>query len=156
MRKVLLGVLVVAVVVCLGSMAGAVDPKNTGCGLGSMAFEGQNGLVSQTFAATTNGTSGNQTFGITSGTSNCEQYKTFTMNEKVNSFVADNMDSVAKDIAKGEGEYLDTMASLMHVDQAQRPQLYAALQKNFSRIYSSPLVTPADVLVSISEVTSSM
>jgi hypothetical protein len=156
MRKVLLGVLVVAVVVCLGSVAGAVDPKNTGCGLGSMAFQGQNGLVSQTFAATTNGTSGNQTFGITSGTSNCEQYKTFTMNEKLNSFVADNMDSVAKDIAKGEGEYLDTMASLMDVNQAQRPQLYAALQKNFSRIYSSPSVTHADVLVSISEVTSSM
>jgi hypothetical protein len=156
MRKVLLGVLVVAVVVFLGSVAGAVDPKNTGCGLGSMAFQGQNGLVSQTFAATTNGTSGNQTFGITSGTSNCEQYKTFTMNEKLNSFVADNMDSVAKDIAKGEGEYLDTMASLMDVNQAQRPQLYAALQKNFSRIYSSPSVTHADVLVSISEVTSSM
>ncbi len=156
MRKALVGTFAVVAVLCLVSAASAVDPKNTGCGLGSMAWEGQNGLMSQTAAATTNGTSGNQTFGITSGTSNCEQYKTFTMNEKLNPFVADNLDSLAKDIAKGEGEYLDTMASLMEVDQTQRPQFYALLQKNFSRIYSSPAVTPADVLANISNVASSM
>jgi hypothetical protein len=156
MRKALVALVVVAAVVCLGSVAGAVDQKNTGCGLGSIAFEGKNGLVSQTFAVTTNGTFGNQTFGITSGTSNCEQYKTFAANEKLNTFVADNMDSLAKDIAKGEGEYLDTMASLMDVNQAERPQLYSALQKNFSRIYSSPSVTPAEVVANIGEVTSSM
>src|SRR6186713_935077 len=42
-----------------------------GCGLGSMIFEPDSGFT-QVFAATTNGTSGNQTFGITSGTSNCD------------------------------------------------------------------------------------
>jgi hypothetical protein len=156
MRKALTGMVVVAAVVCLVSVASAVDQKNTGCGLGSILFEGKNGLMSQTFAATTNGTFGNQTFGITSGTSNCEQYKTFTLNEKVNTFVAENMDSIAKDIARGEGEYLDTMASLMEVDQARRPQFYALLQKNFSQIYPSPAVTPADVLASIASVSSSM
>ena len=156
MKKVLMGMFVVAALVCLVSAANAVDPKNTGCGLGSMAFQGQNGLVSQTFAATTNGTSGNQTFGITSGTSNCEQYQTLTMNTRVNVFVADNMDSLAKDIARGEGEYLDTMTGLMEMDQAARPQFYALLQKNFSRIYSSPAVTPAEVLAGISGVASSM
>ena len=156
MKKLLVGMVVLAVVVCLGSGAGAVDQKNTGCGLGTMAFEGQNGLVSQTFAVTTNGTFGNQTFGITSGTSNCEQYKTFTMNEKVNTFVADNMDGLAKDIAKGEGEYLDTMAGLMAVDQAQRPQFYALLQKHFSRIYTSPAVTNVEVVRHIGEVASLM
>ncbi len=156
MRRALLGMLAVMTVVCLVSVAGAVDQKNTGCGLGSMAFEGQNGLVSQTFAATTNGTFGNQTFGITSGTSNCEQFKSFTMNDKVNVFVADNMDSLAKDIAKGEGEYLETMASLMEFNPAERPQFYTLLQKNFSRIYASPAVTPAEVLAGISDVASSM
>lgn len=156
MKKALVGMLVVTAVVFFVSAAGAVDPKNTGCGLGNMAWEGQNGLFSQTFAATTNGTFGNQTFGITSGTSNCEQYQTLTMNEKANVFVADNMDSLAKDIAKGEGEYLDTLAGLMGVNQAQRPQMYALLQKNFSRIYSSPVVTPAEVLAGIDGVVSSM
>jgi hypothetical protein len=155
MKRVLLGLVVLAVTVCLATVAGA-NQKNTGCGLGSMAFQGQDGLVFQVFAATTNGTFGNQTFGITSGTSNCEQYKSFTMNDKVNTFVADNMDSLAKDIAKGEGEYLDTMAGLMALAPTERPQFFAALQQNFSRIYSSPAVTPADVLAGIGDVASSM
>ncbi|HSR11213.1 MAG TPA: DUF3015 family protein, partial [Thermodesulfobacteriota bacterium] len=97
-------VLICAVLVlALCGSAWAVDPKNTGCGLGSIAWEGQNGLMSQTMAATTNGTFGNQTFGITSGTSNCEQYKSFTYNEKVDTFVAENMDNLATDIARGQG-----------------------------------------------------
>jgi len=156
MKKSFVVTFAFVVLLAVASGAGAVDQKNTGCGLGSMVFEGQNGLVSQVSAATTNGTSGNQTFGITTGTSNCEEYKTWTMNEKVNVFVADNMDSVAKDIARGHGEYLDTMASLMEVTPAQRPELYARLQQNFSRIYPSPAVTPADVLRNISQITSSM
>jgi hypothetical protein len=121
-----------------------------------MMFESNNGLLSQVGAFTTNATFGTQTFGITSGTSNCERYQTWTMTEKVNVFVAENMDSVAKDIAKGEGEYLDTMAGLMGMAPAERPAFYAALQQNFSRIYSSPAVTPAEVLAGISSVTSSM
>lgn len=154
--KKALALFVVAAVVCLVSVASAVDQKNTGCGLGSMAFEGKNGLMSQTAAATTNGSFGNQTFGITSGTLNCERYTTFALNEKVNTFVAENMDSLAKDIARGEGEYLDTMASLMEIDQARRLEFYTLLQKNFSRIYPSPAVTPADVLAGIASVSSSM
>ena len=50
------------------AMADGYGPA--GCGLGSMIFEPDSGFT-QVFAATTNGTSGNQTFGITSGTSNC-------------------------------------------------------------------------------------
>jgi hypothetical protein len=44
----------------------------------------------------------------------------------------------------------------MGVNQAQRPQMYAALQRNFSRIYSSPAVTPAEVLAGIDSVVTSM
>jgi len=148
------GVCVIVALVGLVSAAGAVPRNNVGCGLGSMVFEGQNGLASQTAAATTNGIFGNQTFGITSGTLECEQFQTFTMNEKVNVFVAENMDSLAKDIARGEGEYLDTMAGLMGMDPDARPGFYALLQSNFSRIYTSPAVTPAEVLSNIHTVTS--
>lgn len=41
-----------------------------GCGLGSIVFGNDNGTLKQVIAATLNGT-GMQTFGITSGTSNC-------------------------------------------------------------------------------------
>ena len=70
---------VLSMMIVFAGMGWAVDPKNTGCGLGSMAFEGQNGLMSQTAAATTNGIFGNQTFGITSATLNCERYKRFCL-----------------------------------------------------------------------------
>ena len=46
--------------------------NTAGCGLGSIIFEGQSGVVMNVLAATFNGTSGNQTFGMTSGTSNCD------------------------------------------------------------------------------------
>jgi len=135
--------------IVLAGMGWAVDPKNTGCGLGSLVFEGQNGLMSQTAAATTNGTSGNQTFGVTSGTSNCEQYKSFTYNEKVDTFVADNMDNLARDIARGQGEYVNTLAVLMEIPKAKKAAFRSQLQAHFSDIYTSDQITYSEVVQNI-------
>ncbi|HVN96907.1 MAG TPA: DUF3015 domain-containing protein [Syntrophorhabdaceae bacterium] len=154
MKKVLFLSFVAFIIVGF-STAALADQKNYGCGLGSMAFEGNDGLISQISAATTNGTFGNQTFGITSGTSNCAQYSTWTSNEKANVFVADNMDSLARDIAKGEGEHLDTLASLLNIAEKDRTSFNAKLQKNFSRIYTSQSVTSTEVIRNIETVISS-
>lgn len=126
--------------------------NNTGCGLGSIIFKGQEGLLSQTCAATFNGIYGNQTFGITFGTSNCEKAASFTANEKINKFVYDNMDNLAMDISKGSGEYLTTLAVLMDTPIEQRVALYHTLQANFSQIYTSADVTHLDVLNNIEKV----
>ncbi len=48
---------------------------------------------------TFNGIFGNQTFGITSGTSECERPADFASNERIQKYVADNMDQLAADIA---------------------------------------------------------
>jgi hypothetical protein len=156
MKKLAYVVSAVLMTVVLSSVGLAVDQKNTGCGLGSMLFEGQNGLVSQTFAVTTNGTFGNQTFGITTGTSNCEKYKTITFNEKLNTFVADNMGNLASDIARGQGEYLNTLAVLMEVPSTQKGVFYSHLQAHFSDIYTSDKVTHSDVVKNILAVTATM
>jgi Protein of unknown function (DUF3015) len=154
MKKVFTVLFVFFAVISLGTTVWA-DQKNYGCGLGSMAFQGNDGLISQVFAATTNGTFGNQTFGITSGTSNCEQFKTFTSNETINTFVAENMDGLAKDIARGQGEYLDAFAGLIAVPESQRPAMYASLQAHFSQIYTSDSVSYLDVLRNIDSVIAS-
>ena len=156
MKKSAFVVSAVLLTVFLAGAGWAVDQKNVGCGLGTIVFEGQNGLVSQTFAATTNGTSGNQTFGITTGTSNCEQYKTLTYNEKVDTFVADNMDNLARDIARGQGEYLNTLALLMDVPDAQKGAFRSHLQAHFSDIYTSEKVTHSEVVKNILAVTATM
>lgn len=93
--------------------------QNTGCGLGSMAFENQTGLVQQVLAVTTNGSFGTQTFGITSGTSKCERPKSYVDNENINKFVSENMDSLAKDIARGSGEHLYALSVLMDIPQSE-------------------------------------
>jgi len=154
MKKVVTVSFIAITLFCLGTAVWA-DQKNYGCGLGSMVFEGNDGLISQVSAATTNGTFGNQTFGITSGTSNCEQFKTFTSNEKINTFVAENMDSLAKDIARGQGEYLDTFAALIAVPKSKKTELYALLQANFSKIYTLDTVSNLDVLRNIDSVIAS-
>lgn len=130
------------------------DQSNTGCGVGTMIFEGKDGLASQVCAATTNGTFGNQTFGITSGTVNCTRPAKFASNEQLNKFVGDNMDNLAMDMSKGSGEYLSTLAVLMDVPVAERSHLYSLLQANFSKIYTSESVTHVDVLNNIEAVLS--
>ncbi len=48
--------------------AQALADQDIGCGLGTMIFEGKSGLAPKVLGATTNGISGNQSFGITFGT----------------------------------------------------------------------------------------
>ena len=155
-KSVVVTFAVLSMMMVLAGMGWAVDPKNTGCGLGSMAFEGQNGLMSQTAAATTNGIFGNQTFGITSGTLNCERYKTFAYNEKVGVFVAENMDNLARDIARGQGEYVNTLAVLMEVPDVKMASFRSRLQAHFSDIYPSNQVTHSEVVQNIMVVAESI
>ncbi len=150
MKKGMAILVIVSFLVLPASVCFAVSQKNTGCGLGSVLFEGSNdSLLFQVFAATTNGTFGNQTFGITSGTSNCDQAKSFVSTERINTYVADNMDNLASDIAKGRGEYLNTLAVLMEVPECSRADFYTKLQTNFAQIYPSTEVSSVEVVKNI-------
>ncbi len=127
--------------------------NNYGCGLGSLIFKNgiqKDGLISQTLAGTTNMSTFTQFFGITSGTSNCSQFSSIVSNEKIQIFVAENMDSLAVDMARGNGEYLSTLAVLMDVPVTERPVFYGKLKANFSKIYTSEKVTSTEVIVNIS------
>lgn len=127
----------------------AASNTNTGCGLGSTIIENQDTTLKQVLAATSNGTSGNQTFGITSGTSNCNKPSSFVSNDKLNKFVNDNMDSIAMDISKGNGENLTTLASMMGVKD--KALFSKKLQSNFDKIYLSENITSAEVIDNIAK-----
>ena len=122
---------------------------NTGCGLGSIVIKNQNTTILQALAATTNGTSGNQTFGISSGTSNCNKPNNFVSNDKLNQFVNENMDELAMDISAGKGETLNTVAALMNVENKE--DFASKLQANFSDIYTSEKVSSAEVIDNIAK-----
>ena len=144
MKKLLITATTVAM---LSTTAYAGGNSNTGCGLGSMLIPVQDTVATQILAATTNGTSGNQTFGITSGSLNCTKPFKLVMNEKAQRFVADNMDSIAVEVAAGQGENLDTLLSL--IDVQDKEVASATLKANFSKIYSSSDVSSAQVLDNI-------
>lgn len=139
-----------------GSSANAAYDSNTGCGLGNMLFKeiGQDKTLFQVFAVTTNGIFGNQTFGITSGTLGCSQPSKFVQNEKLEKFVADNMDSIAQDIASGRGEAVSTLAEMMEVPANDRAAFYSLLQANFNNIYTSSSVQYSEVIDNIIKVVS--
>jgi hypothetical protein len=146
MKKLLLALVLIGFIAL---PAAAANQKNTGCGLGHMIMKGNDGLLFQVLAVTTNGTCGNQTFGITSGTLECDKPAKFASIERINTFVADNMDNLANDIAQGQGEYLNTLAVLMDVPEGSRADFYSKLQNNFSRIYPSTHIKSVDVVNNI-------
>lgn len=142
MKKIII-TLAISLLMVSGVYAGARD--NCGCGIGSMAFGDQEGLVFQVLAATSNGLCGNQTFGVSSGTLGCERANTIVRNEKLDKFVADNMDNLATDIALGQGETLGALADLIRVPENNRAELFASLQSSFEEIYPSSEVTHEQV-----------
>jgi len=144
MKKVLVSLVAVAAL----STAAFASPNNqTGCGLGSVLIKDNSSAVMLALQATTNGTSGNQTFGITTGTLGCKKTK-IVMNERASEFVASNMDTLAKEISVGHGESVDTLAELLNVEN--KALFASSLQANYNRIYSNESVKMADVLDNIS------
>jgi Skp family chaperone for outer membrane proteins len=146
MKKILLSALAVA---ALSTVASATVNNQTGCGLGAQIIKEDSSAVMLALQATTNSTFGNQTFGITSGTSGCKKVK-FVMNEAAQEFIAANMDELAKDGSMGGGESVDTLAELLNVED--KAEFSAALQSNYNDIYTSQNVEMADVAENISNI----
>jgi hypothetical protein len=148
MKKLLVIALFISIAMIGAQSAMAVEKTygTAGCGLGSMLLGNEPGMV-QILVGTLNGIAGNQTFGITSGTLNCEKTpKKFVSNPMLNDFVRANIDNLAKDVAAGRGESLETLVELTGVSADLKPAIYAKLQTRFSTIFSSEKVESADVV----------
>jgi hypothetical protein len=143
MKKILVSL---AAVIALSSSVMAGVNNQTGCGLGSLIIKDDSTAVLLALQATTNGTSGNQTFGISSGTLGCQKTQ-FVMNKQAEEFVASNMDQLAKEIAMGHGESVDTLAELLEI--SDKATFSASLQENYNSIYTSQNAKMADVLDNI-------
>ncbi|MGV3667222.1 MAG: DUF3015 domain-containing protein [Leptospira bouyouniensis] len=83
-----------------------------GCGLGSMVPVWKND-IGQILAATTNMSFSSQTFGITSGTSNCTNDGIVKKEMAQEVFIAYNEAPLELETSKGSGERIRAMASLL-------------------------------------------
>lgn len=138
MRKLVLAAAVLAMS-ALPATAALAEGTGPGCGVGTMIFKGQKGVLPQTLAATTNGTLLNQLFGMSTGTLGCEQDGIVLNEQERTMYVAANFDQIKQDMARGDGEYLTTLAALMEVAPADRAAFYTLTKDRFAA-----LATPAD------------
>src|SRR6267378_8069558 len=152
MRKILIAVILSAVsALAFAQKAGAQQNNIGSCGWGAKLFEGQSGVAPQVLAVTTNGTSGNQTFGITTGTSGCTQDGVVKSAWKTAMFIDGNKERLARDMSIGNGETLDSLAHLIGVREEDRVAFNRTVQANVSRIFASGGTTD-QVVVALKEV----
>lgn len=125
-----------AAVILMPAAVFAKGGKHTmsGCGLGYVLFANQdNGnKVYQILGATTNGTSGNQTFGITSGTSGCTEDGAVKFVKEAEVYAEINLKDISRDMAAGRGEFLDGLASLIGV--SDKASFARFTQENYSTL----------------------
>lgn len=128
----------------VGSFAYAAG--DAGCGLGSLIIS-KNSKLLQLFAVTTNGTFGSQTFGITSGTSNCSS-SGLVMNEKeIEYFVEVNQDDLSREMAQGHGGKLETLAALHGCVSPTAAQAFGAkAQAQYEEILPSAKTSAVDMV----------
>ena len=147
MKKLLIGAVIASTaLVCATHEKPAVAGNYgmAGCGLGSIVFGNKPGFI-QILAATTNGTFGNQTFGITTGTSNCTD--TGGGAPSAAAFIQTNREALAKDISRGNGETIKNLATL---SGCQDPNAVGAtLQKNFKVIFPTADISNTQVSTNV-------
>jgi hypothetical protein len=147
--KKILGAAVICAAMGLATPASAVDSTG-GCGLGSMAWRGQSGIIPQILAITTNNSFGTNTFGITFGTSGCDPNGRVTggTGKMVLAVIENNMEQFAMDASSGKGETIDTLAGILNVDSEK---LGAAAQANFAYLFTDENVEAVDLALKVME-----
>ena len=148
--------LAIASVAALFPAVAMAQANNIGsCGWGSKLFDGQSGIAPQVLAVTTNGTFGNQTFGISSGTSGCTQDGAVHSNWKTAMFIDGNKEKLARDMSVGSGEALDSLAHLLGVEAGDRAQFDRVAQENMQRIFPSSNAKTDEIVAGLRQVLAS-
>jgi hypothetical protein len=109
-----------------------------GCGLGSIVMGPKGNQIS---AATTNGSSYSQTFGVTTGTSNCSASTpaaeaAATAEREV--FVTVNVENLSRQAAMGDGEHLYAFSEILGCNNSEGFDDFAEMsQTHFDTLFAS-------------------
>jgi hypothetical protein len=125
-----------------------------GCGLGKLAwsdFKRQKDIAPQVLMATTNGTFGSQTFGITFGTSGCTNDGKVWAEHKTEFFVANTFESLAGDMARGEGEHLAALATLLGVPPQQQREFFTLVQSRYRDLTDKGDASPSALIKALDD-----
>jgi hypothetical protein len=146
--------LAVSVLAAFPLVASAAGENNVGsCGWGSKLMDGQSGVIPQLVATFINGAiSGNQTFGITTGTSGCTQDGTVRSNWKTAMFIDGSKVALQRDMSNGGGESMDSLAHLLGVEAQDRVAFNRLAKDNVAKIFPSEDASTDQVVAALREV----
>lgn len=137
--------LISILVLLVGTVASAEHHfGDAGCGLGSVVM-GSDG--NQILAATSNAV-GMQTFGISTGSSNCKDAGVVNASHQVPMYIEVNRFVLAKEAAKGSGEILYGLAQLMNCNTQKFSQ---TLKSNYNQIFVDSGMQPAAIEATINQ-----
>ncbi|MFA5138996.1 MAG: DUF3015 family protein [Elusimicrobiota bacterium] len=137
--------LVVALALAIPTFASAGVHNMAGCGLGAMVFD-QNEKGPQIVAVTLNAV-GSQTIGITIGTSGCTKSGKVVKGMETMAFAETNFPSLKRDMASGQGQYLDSFASLYGYKTAeQKAEFCKWVQARYETLVPTPETTAVEML----------
>ena len=149
-------VLVLSVAVLLGLQAGIAMAANPdtgpGCGLGKLAWSDyahQKNIAPQVMMATTNGTFGSGTFGISSGTSGCTNDGKVMAEQKTTLFAELNFENLSQEMAQGQGEHLASLATLMGVPAEHQAEFFAMTQERYTSLAKTGEASPVAMVKAI-------
>lgn len=151
-------VLMLSVAMLFGMQAGLAMAANPdtgpGCGLGKLAwgdYKGQKEIAPQVMMATTNGTFGSNTFGISSGTSGCTNDGKIMSDSKTIMFAELNFENLSQEMAQGHGEHLASMATLMGVPAEHQAEFFAMTQERYSSLIRAGETSPVAMVKALNE-----
>lgn len=138
----------------LPAQASGNPDTGPGCGLGKLAwsdFKRQKDIAPQVLMATTNGTFGSQTFGISFGTSGCTNDGKVWAEQKTQVFVAATFENLAGDMARGNGEHLASLATMLGVPVEHQAEFFAMAQDRYRTLVEAGDVSSHAVIKAIEE-----
>ena len=145
MKKIIAGL----VLISASSVANAGAAGGSGCGWGQALFEGQSGTATHVLAGITNAITGNNTFGMTTGTNGCTTNGTLSYGGQ--NVVSSIMNEFSEDVARGEGDALDTVAIVYGVEANDRDTFAKVMHENFTTLFPSEDVTAEEMMASIED-----
>ncbi len=149
-------IFVLSTAVLCGLQAGLAIAANPdtgpGCGLGKLAWSDyahQKNIAPQVMMATTNGTFGSGTFGISSGTSGCTNDGKIMVEQKTTLFAQLNFENLSQEMAQGQGEHLASLATLMGVPAEHQAEFFAMTQERYILLVKTGEASPVAMVKAI-------
>jgi len=148
----------IRIIACVSVLVlASAAPTFAECGVGNKIWGSNGGLGRKVVAFTTNvwtfkGIS--TTFEVAGCTAADNWFKKgvdrVTSNARIRHFASQNLDHLAVDMARGAGEHLEVLSSLIELRDQDRAEFRSVAQENFVALFPNDHTTAGEMLASLS------